>query len=120
MSLELVRMGERRREERIAVEISVRIWGIDVRGERFLQDAKAREISFSGGLLSQLETDVRSGDVIGVLYQGKKARYRVIWVRHSGGDQKIQAAIQRLDSDECPWGELLPKSALAASIGSPK
>lgn len=120
MSLELVRIGERRREDRVSVEIPVRIWGIDVRGERFLQDARAREISFCGGLLSQLETDLRSGDVIGVLYQGKKARYRVIWVRHSGGEQKIQAAIQRLERDECPWADLLPKSARAASIGSTK
>ena len=120
MSLELIRIGERRREERVSIEIAVRIWGIDVRGERFLQDAKAREISFSGGLLSQVETDIRSGDVIGVLYQGKKARFRVIWVRHSGGAQKIQAAIQRLEPDECPWAELLSKPARAASIGSTK
>ncbi len=113
-------MGERRSESRSSVDISVRVWGVDVRGDCFLQEAKVREISLNGGLLSQLETEVRSGDVIGVLYAGKKGRYRVIWVRHSGMNHKIQAAIHRFEGDECPWAKLLPERESAAAAGAPK
>jgi hypothetical protein len=119
MSLELVRLGERRGEPRTGADFSVQVWGIDIRGEHFLQEARVREISLSGGLLSHLETDLRSGDVIGVLYAGKKARYKVIWVRYCGSARKIQAAIQLMDSDECPWTELLANGARATSAGRP-
>jgi len=56
---------ERRRESRTPIDITLLVWGIDTHGERFLQEAHARDISLSGALLSGLETDVSSGDVIG-------------------------------------------------------
>jgi hypothetical protein len=105
--MEQSRITDRRREPRTKADLTVQVWGIDVRGERFLQAARAREISLSGALLSELETEVRSGDVIGVLYAGKKARYKVVWVRYCGDRYKVQAAIHRIAPDECPWMELL-------------
>jgi hypothetical protein len=45
--------------------------------------------------------------VIGILYAGKKARYRIVWVRESGNDQKVRAAVHRISPDECPWKDLL-------------
>lgn len=91
------------------------VWGVDTRGDRFLQEARAREISLSGALLSGLAVELRSGDVVGILYKDRKARYRVIWVRHSDGEQKVQAAIQRIDPDVCPWQELLEERRAAAT-----
>ena len=91
----------------------VTVWGIDTRGERFLQHARAREISRNGALLFGLDLELRSGDVLGVLYAGKKARYRVIWVRESDGPLKMQAAIHRIEPDECPWEELLTQETVS-------
>jgi hypothetical protein len=101
-----VRSIDRRREARSATELLVTVWGIDTRGERFLQEAHAREISLSGALLSGLDVEVRSGDVIGILYAGKKARYRVVWVRYGNEQSRIQAAVHRMDPDICPWQAL--------------
>jgi hypothetical protein len=43
----------------------------------------------------------------------------VVWVRHSGSAQKVQAAVHRFALDECPWKELLAKEqAAAAAVGS--
>jgi len=102
---------DRRREPREDVNLQVTVWGVDTRGERFLQQAQAREISLSGALLSGLDLELRSGDVLGVLYAGKKARYRVIWVRQSDGPKKVQAAIHRIEPDACPWEELVAQKA---------
>lgn len=102
-----LRSIDRRREPRTQAEIPVTVWGVDTRGDRFLQQASAREISLSGALLSGLEAELRSGDVIGILYSGRKARYRVIWVRYSDAIQKTQAAVHRIEPDACPWQELL-------------
>ena len=108
-------MKERRREPRIEVDLALQVWGIDTKGDRFLQQAHARDISLSGALLSGLDTELRSGDLVGVLYAGRKARFRVVWVRYCGTSRKIQAAIHRLEQDECPWEELLVSQELARS-----
>jgi hypothetical protein len=82
-------------------------WGVDTRGDHFLQEARAREVSLGGALIVGLDAELRSGDVIGILYAGNKARYRVVWVRHSGTGDKVQAAVHRLAPDDCPWKDLL-------------
>jgi|SRR5271166_2254097 len=98
---------DRRREARREADLALTVWGVDTRGEHFLQDARAQDISLSGALLSGLDTDLRSGDVVGILYAGKKARYRVIWVRYDGAGDKMQVAVHRVQDDPCPWVELL-------------
>lgn len=98
---------DRRREPRTVIDLGLTVWGVDTRGDRFLQETRARDISLSGALLVGLDAELRSGDVIGILYAGKKARYRVVWVRHSGTSDKVQAAVHRFAADECPWKELL-------------
>ena len=111
---------DRRREPRTDINLGLTVWGVDTRGDRFLQEARAREISLGGALLLGLDAELRSGDVIGILYAGKKARYRVVWVRDSGTSDKVQAAVHRFAPDECPWKELLiEESAEAGATASP-
>ena len=98
---------DRRSEPRTHANFAVTVWGVDTRGERFLEEVQVRDISFNGALLSGIEADLRCGDVIGLLYQGRKARYRVVWVRYDDMGDKIQAAIHRMEADPCPWDELL-------------
>jgi hypothetical protein len=98
---------DRRREPRTDIDLGLTVWGVDTRGDHFLQEARAREVSLSGALIVGLDAELRSGDVIGILYAGNKARYRVVWVRHSGTGDKVQAAVHRLAPDECPWKDLL-------------
>ena len=109
-----LRIVERRNEERVPSHVQLLVWGVDTRGERFVQHARAQDISLGGALLSGLESDVRSGDVVGILYDGKKARFRVIWVRYADATTKLQAAVQRLPGDLCPWEGLLQEAASAS------
>jgi hypothetical protein len=66
-------------------------------------------------MISGLDTELRAGDVIGILYAGKKARYRVVWIRYDGEGEKLQAAVHRIVPDECPWKSLLRDSAQIAA-----
>jgi hypothetical protein len=109
-----VNLVKERREPRTDANLSLCVWGIDTKGERFLQEAHARDISLSGALLSGLEAELNSGDVIGILYGGRKARYRVVWVLNCGADRKVQAAVQRIDPDICPWKDLLSGPSISA------
>ena len=106
---------DRRREPRKPLDLLLLVWGVDTQGERFLQEAHARDISLSGALLSGLGVDLKSGDVIGILYGKKKARYRVVWVRYDEMGDKMQAAVHRLESDACPWLDLLTEEATESS-----
>ena len=115
----ILRSFDRRREARSNTDLVLMVWGVDTRGERFVQEAHARDISLSGALLSGLDAELRSGDVIGILYSGRKARYRVIWVRYSDAVQKTQAAVHRIEPDSCPWQDLL-SAQLAHSASADK
>jgi hypothetical protein len=103
-----LRIVDRRHESRTPIDLPLTVWGIDTKGERFLQEARACDISLSGAMLSGIDADLSSGDVIGLLYAGKKARYRVIWIRYDATGDKMQAAVHRIAPDACPWRELLP------------
>src|SRR5579863_6231127 len=98
---------ERRREPRAEIELNLIVWGVDTRGERFAQEARARDISLTGALLSGLTAEPRCGDVVGILYRKCKARYRVIWIRYDVVSKETLVAVHRLQADTCPWVEVL-------------
>jgi hypothetical protein len=111
-------MIERRHEPRTKLDLALQVWGIDGKGEQFLQEAHARDISLSGALLSGLDLDLRSGDVIGVLYEGKSARYRVVWIRYDAAGEKMQVAVHRIAADACPWLDLLVEESTPRSLSA--
>ena len=111
----ILRSFDRRNESRIPAELSVMVWGVHTCGERCLQEARARDISLSGAMLSGLDTDLRSGDLVGILCGKRKARFRVVWVRYDDTGDKMLVAVQRIAADACPWEELLTERAESSS-----
>jgi hypothetical protein len=100
-------MVERRRELRKQMDLAVRISGRDVSGKLFAQSAAASSISGGGALLSGMARKVRAGDLIWIEYQERKARFRIVWVRDSESEHKTQAAVHKLEQEECPWQSLV-------------
>ena len=98
---------ERRGEPRQIEDLPIRVWGVDERGSWFTQFALAHDISRGGALLMGLEQELRCGDLVLLQYGSVKARFRIVWLRDSEGPYRIQAAVQRLEEDECPWLEAL-------------
>ena len=96
-------MAERRQERRTAADLAVQISGRDANGMTFRQSPTASSISKGGALLSGLSQELRSGDLLWVECQQRKARFRIVWVRDSQSKRETQAAVQRLSKDECPW-----------------
>jgi hypothetical protein len=107
---------DRRREPRLESNLEVLVWGIDAKGMPFAQTALARNISRQGALLSGLRQVLRCGDLIAVQYRRERARFRVVWTRSDGDD--TQAAVQKLEHQQCPWLSELPASARAAPISA--
>ncbi|HEX6505770.1 MAG TPA: PilZ domain-containing protein [Terriglobales bacterium] len=102
-------MPEQRPEPRIDTDLTIRAWGMDSAGKPFTQPAKAHNISSQGALVSGIDAPLKPGDIIGIQYEQKKARCRVVWVVDAGGILKTQAGLQLLEGQECPWKEVLAR-----------
>lgn len=97
-------------ETRVAADLIVRIWGM-ANGRAFFQNAYARQLGHESALLSGIEHSLQAEDVIGVQYGDKKARFRVLRVKDLGLPQRIQADVQLLSGQQCPWKELVREGA---------
>jgi len=106
-------MVEHRLEKRTQASLTVQVSGRDCNGTPFIQCVRATNVSRSGALLSGLSWGIRAEDLLWVEYEHRKARFRVVWVRDSQSELKTQAAIQKLDKEECPWAEGTSLSARA-------
>lgn len=93
---------------RATLDLKVRVWGMGANGQPFFQNAIAQNISATGACIYGIEQTLKVGDVIGVQYEGKKARCKVIWVVDAGALKKTQAGVQLVADQECPWAAALP------------
>ncbi len=93
---------------RATLDLRVRVWGMGANDQPFFQNATAQNVSATGACVHGLEHNLKVGDVIGIQYETKKARCKVIWVTDAGGLKKIQVGIQLVADQECPWLSQLP------------
>lgn len=100
---------------RATLELRVRVWGMGANEHVFFQNAMAQNVSTTGACIYGLEQELKVGDIIGVQYEGKKARCRVIWVVNAGGIKKVQVGVQLIADQECPWVAMLPQEAQVAA-----
>jgi hypothetical protein len=93
---------------RATLDLRVRVWGMGSNNQPFHQNAVAQNVSATGACISGLEQELKVGDVIGVQYETRKARCKVVWVLEAGGLKKIQVGVQLVADQECPWISQLP------------
>src|SRR5512140_107370 len=93
---------------RATMELKVEVWGMGANGPPVFQSAMAQNVSATGACLYGVEPELKVGDVIGVQYEGKKARCKVIWVVDAGALKKMQVGVQLVQDQECPWMAALP------------
>ena len=74
----------------------------------FFQSAIAQNISATGACIYGIEPELKVADVIGVQFEGKKARCKVVWVVDAGSLKKTQVGVQLVVDQECPWLAVLP------------
>jgi len=97
---------EKRPESRVLADIPVRVWGMDSDGRPFFQSALAGKLSSEGAQLSHLHHSLKIGDIIGVQYGDKKARFQVIWVKACVAPGRNEAGVRILAQQAVPWGDV--------------
>jgi hypothetical protein len=93
---------------RATLDLKVKVWGMGANGQPFFQNAMAQNVSATGACLYGIEQELKVGDVIGVQYEGKKARCKVVWVVDAGALKKMQTGVQLVADQDCPWAAVLP------------
>jgi len=99
------------RELRVPMQLEVRVWGMDVAGKPFFQNARTIEVSAKGARLAGVTCLNRIGEVIGVQHGSQKARFRVVWIGEPNTAEQGQIGIACLDPDKCIWAEALQETA---------
>ncbi len=93
---------------RATLDLRIRVWGMGANDQPFHQNAVAQNVSLTGACICGLEQELKVGDVIGVQYEAKKARCKVIWIIDAGGIKKIQVGVKLVADQEAPWLAKLP------------
>src|SRR5450631_2156201 len=104
-------------ESRESQDLVVRVWGM-AGGHAFFQKASARNLRSQGAMLSGIEHPLQAQDVIGVQYGDKKARFRVVGVRDAGLPQLLDADVELLSGQECPWKDLAKDEPVQSETGT--
>ncbi len=101
---------------RATLDLKVRVWGMGANDRPFSQTAMAQNISSTGACIYGIEPELKVGDVIGVQYEARKARCKVIWVVDAGALKKTQVGVQLVADQDCPWLEALPVETAAEHL----
>ena len=95
---------DRRKERRMNLEFSVRIWGVDRTARPFAEMVRVRNVSNGGAVLLGVRSKVQTGNVLDVQLGASRAQFRIVWMSSSG-----EAGIQALPFEPPILGIGLPK-----------
>jgi hypothetical protein len=99
----------KRRERRLVVPISVRLWGLDREGKVFSQNAKTLNIATSGARLFGVTADLERGFIVGLQCGNMRARFMVVWVGEKGSSREGQVGLRAAENGI--WSVALPRAA---------
>lgn len=94
---------------RATLDLKVKVWGMGANNQPFFQNAVAQNVSMTGACIYGIEPELKVGEIIGVQYEAKKARCKVVWVVDAGALKKTQIGVQLVAEQECPWASALPR-----------
>jgi hypothetical protein len=96
-------------QPRVAAELPVRVWGMDADGKPFFQNATASNLSSEGALLSRIQHPLKMGEILGVQYGEKKARFEIKWVKAVALPKGFDAGVRIMPNQSVPWDEVTRK-----------
>jgi hypothetical protein len=106
---------DRRRQSRVFVDLPVQIWGMDTHSRPFTQPASLRTISGRGATLQCVDSQLKPGDVVDVLYLGNKAQFRIVWCGKPGTEMAGEVGVENISLETKLWD--FDPLRCAASVG---
>jgi hypothetical protein len=94
---------DRRRQQRVVVDLPVRIWGLDAHSRPFTQPASLRTISGRGATLQGVDAQLKPGDLVDLQYGEAQAQFRIVWLGKRGTEMQGEVGIESLSTDSQLW-----------------
>jgi hypothetical protein len=89
---------------------------MDAEGKPFFQNALASNLSSDGAQLTRVQHSLKTGEVIGIQYGDKKARFQIKWVKPGFLPNTIEAGVQLMKGQTAPWTEVTVQAQTAAKV----
>lgn len=102
----------RRREPRADFILQVRVLGLSADNRPFYESVQTLNISRRGVVLAGVQCRLKVGEVVGLRYGEKKARYRVAWVRRAHPSQPAEVGLETVEEGKSLWDFELPAPAV--------
>lgn len=99
----------KRREKRVTMPLTVRLWGLDADGKVFSQHVKTVNITPGGARVFGVSAKLEPGFTVGLECGRLKGRFVVVWIGEPGSSCERQVGLRAVDSGI--WGVPLPKPA---------
>src|SRR5215467_4200106 len=99
----------KRRERRVIVPITVRLWGLDRDGKVFSQNVKTLNIAASGARLFGVTAQLERGFIVGLQCGNMRARFMVVWVGEKGTAREGQIGLRVAENGL--WSVAMPRAA---------
>lgn len=107
---------DKRPETRVPADIPVRAFGMDADGKPFFEKAVASNLSSEGAQLTRVQHSLKIGEVIGIQYGDKKARFEIKWVKPGFLPNTVEAGLFLLSGQTVPWTEETSESQKAPRV----
>lgn len=89
---------------------------MDADGKPFFQNATASNLSSEGALLSRLGHPLKMGEIVGIQYGDKKARFEIKWVKAVGVTKTYEAGVRIMQGQIAPWQDLTVETRAASRL----
>ena len=108
---------DRRRNPRVAAFLPVRVWGVDMHWQPFMNMATARNISACGAVIQGIQRRVRAGEIVEVQYGEERAHFRIVWVGSAEWHTEGEIGVQMLPSQHVIWDVNLGMCSEMVGVG---
>ncbi len=94
-----------KRESRADIALRVQLWGTNANGRAFIEAACTLNISNKGFHLQKVRARLQPGDRVLLVYAGKKARFRVVWVGEGDTQREHHVGLLLDQPARSIWGQ---------------
>jgi PilZ domain len=108
------------RDNRVEAPIIVRVWGMDADGRPFFQNASADNLSAEGALVTGIRHQLKTGEIIGIQYNERKSRFKIVWLKDALLPGTFDAGVQILPNQRTPWEGMATSGDYPVAAGGNK
>ena len=83
--------------------VPVQIWGMSPFGEAFIQEARTVDVGEAGACIESLIHELVSGQVVGLEYGNRRARFKVVWAGQKNTPDAGKAELRPVEKVQDFW-----------------